>query len=133
LKFELFEVKVPTMADVDIEPQLETEIEIKFNQESERTVKSDSSLCVSVCTQCVQKKDDDSIVVMKFSYSDSEDTVTGNWEVSQVVSVLSFNMLFTNRRHSKRLKRSYPLRFSRQAYNFGYLNAGPTLRICVLR
>lgn len=84
------------MADVKIEPQFEAEVELKFNQERETTMKSDSALCVSVGTQCEDKREDDSIVVMKFSYSDTEDSVAVYQEDAQVVSVPAFNTLYTD-------------------------------------
>jgi hypothetical protein len=95
LKFESFKIKVMDMESVKTEQQLEGKSELKFNQEGERSVNSDSVSCVSVGTQCEQKKDNDSIVVVKCTYSDSEDTVSRCWEDSQVVSVVAFNILCT--------------------------------------
>jgi hypothetical protein len=96
LKFESFKIKVTGMESVKTGKQLEGEIELKFNQEGERTVNSDSVCCVSVGTQCEQKKDIDSIIVTKCSYSDSEDAVSRYWEDSQMVSVVVFNILCTD-------------------------------------
>lgn len=77
------------MAGVKIEPHLEAKVKLKFNQEEETTLNSETSFCVSVGTQCEQTKDNDSIVVMKFSCSDAEDV--GKEENSQMVSIASFN------------------------------------------
>jgi hypothetical protein len=96
LKFELFEIKAAGMSDVRTEPQFEAEVELKLKQERETMVKSASALCVSVGTQCEQKREDDSIIVMKFSYSDAEDPVAVPQEDTQVVSVSTFNTLCTD-------------------------------------
>jgi hypothetical protein len=93
LKFESLKIKVTGMEGVKTEQQLEGKSELKFNQEEERPVNGDS---FSVGTQCEQKKDNDSIIVMKCSYSDSEDAVSRCWEDSQVVSVVFFNILCTD-------------------------------------
>ncbi|KDR22593.1 hypothetical protein L798_12723 [Zootermopsis nevadensis] len=74
------------MADVKIELRFEAAVELKFNEES------DSAFCVSVGTQCDEKRDDDSIVVLKCSYSDTEDTVAAYQVDTQVVSVTTFNI-----------------------------------------
>jgi hypothetical protein len=87
-KFESFKIKETSMADVKAEPLLEAKVELKYNREKETTV---NSFCVSVGTQCEQTKEDDSIVVMKFSCSDAEDSVAREQEDTQVVSVTSFN------------------------------------------
>lgn len=79
------------MAGVKTEPHLEAKVQLKFNQEEETTVNSETSFYVSVGTQCEQTKDSDSIVVMKLSCSDAEDEVAGEQENSQMVSVASFN------------------------------------------
>lgn len=79
------------MAGVKTEPDLEAKVELKFNQEKETTVNSETSFCVSVGTQCEQTKDVDSIVVMKLSCSDAEDAVAEEQEDSQMVSIASVN------------------------------------------
>jgi hypothetical protein len=91
LKFKSLKIKETSMAGVKTEPHLEAKVELKFNQEKETTVNSETSFCVSVGTQCEQTKDNDSIVVMKFSCSDAEDAVMEGQENSQMVSVPSFN------------------------------------------
>lgn len=95
-KFESFKIKVTSMEGVKTEQQLEGKSELEIHQEGERTVKSDSFRCVSVGTQCEQNKDNDSIIVMKCSYSDSEDTVLRYKEDSQVVSIIAFITLCTD-------------------------------------
>jgi hypothetical protein len=90
-KFESFKINETSMADVKIEPHLEAKVELWFNQEMERTVNSETSFCVSVGTQCEQMKDEESIVVMKFTCSDAEDAVAGEQEDSQLVSVAYYN------------------------------------------
>jgi len=96
LKFDSFKIKVTGMEGVKTEQQLEEKSELEVHQEGERTVKSDTCHCVSVGTQCEQNKDNDSIIVMKCSYSDSEDTVLRYREDSQGVSIIAFNTLCTD-------------------------------------
>ena len=96
LKFDSFKIKVTGMEGVKIEQQLEGKSELEVLQEAERTVKSDTFCCVSVGTQCEQNKDNDSIIVMKCSCSDSEETVLRQSEDSQGVSIIAFNTLCTD-------------------------------------
>jgi len=96
LKFDSFEIKVTSMEGVKTEQHLEGKSELEVHQEGERTVKSDTFHCASVGTQCEQNKDNDSIIVMKCSYSDSEDTVLRYREDSQGVSIIAFNTLCTD-------------------------------------
>jgi hypothetical protein len=91
LKFESFKIKETSMAAIKTGPHLEAKVKLKFNQEKETTVNSETPFCVSVGTQCEQTKEDDSIVVMKLSCSDAEDAVAGEQEDSQMVSVASCN------------------------------------------
>jgi len=96
LKFDSFKIKVTGMEGVKTEQQLEGKSELEVHQEAERTVKSDTFHCVSVGTQCEQNKDNDSIIVMKCSCSDSEETVLRYREDSQGVSIIAFNLLCTD-------------------------------------
>jgi hypothetical protein len=82
------------MEGVKIEQQLEGKSESEVPQQGEKTVKSDSLCCVSVGTQCEQIKDNDSIVVMKYSYSDSEDAALRCREDSQGVSIMAFSLKY---------------------------------------
>jgi hypothetical protein len=84
------------MEGVKTEQQLEGKSELEVHQEGERTGKSDTFHLVSVGTQCEQNKDSDSIIVMKRSYSDSEDTVSRYREDSQGVSIIAFKTLCTD-------------------------------------
>jgi hypothetical protein len=81
------------MEGVKTEQQLEGKSKSEIPQEGEKSVKSDGMCCVSVGTQCEQDKDNDSIIVMKCSYSDSEDTVLRYREDSQGVSIITFCVL----------------------------------------
>jgi hypothetical protein len=96
LNFESFETEATVMTDVKSEPQFGAKVELMFNQEGETVMKIDSVSCVNVGTQCEEKgDDDDSIVVMKFSYSDTEDSLAAYQEDSYVVSVNHFQHILS--------------------------------------
>jgi uncharacterized protein YbcI len=80
------------MEGVKTEKQLERKSESEIPQEGEKSLKNDSLCCVSVGIQCEQNKDNDSIIVMKCSYSDSEDAVLKYKEDSQGVSIMAFSL-----------------------------------------